>query len=224
LIAELIKDKTVHSWGPGTEEDPKAECPGWCPAQCLSHEILCPSQYDPCNGCPTEETCREAILDTRGIFCPGKEQADGTRKGGFLSYSHNCPVLCKEEEGEVLCPVYEEDALFGCKDAASCYQRTIDNEEEWCPSVSVCPKQCPKGFKLCEYETVDSKGCKVEPSCVAKGKNDDDLFCEGLCPPICHAGQTLESNGTYYNGCAAPSTCVDIPESESQFQNNLNQL
>lgn len=209
-IADQCKTKEVHKWGPGAEEDPKAECPGWCPGQCLSHEILCPSQFDPCNGCPTEETCREAIKDIFEVFCPGKEQPDGSRAGGYLSYSHNCPRLCKELEGEVLCPVYDDDK--GCKPAAECYMRTKDNELEWCPSHSVCPKQCPKGYKLCVYETVDSKGCKVEPSCVAKGKNNDEIFCPGLCPPICHAGQNLVSPGDDEDGCALPSICVDIVE------------
>merc|ERR1712154_737650 len=121
---------------------------GYCPSQCLTHEILCPSQLDPCNGCPTEEVCREAIKDKNGIFCPGKEiegldsQDTSLRKGGYLSFSHNCPKLCREEEGEVLCPAYEDEN--GCKPEAECMMRTTDDNGDWCPSHSVCQKQCQK--------------------------------------------------------------------------------
>lgn len=212
--ASSCVDKDVHKWGPRFEE--KGECPGYCPAQCESHEVLCPSQIDPCNGCPTEEVCREAIKadkgPTKGIFCAGKEQAGKPktpttfRKGGYLSFSHNCPKLCREESGEVLCPAYEGDD--GCKPEAQCVQRTENKDGDWCPSTSVCPKQCPKGFKLCVYEITDEKGCKVEPSCVAKGKNNSQLYCPGHCPPICTKAQTLESPGEDENGCAKPSYCA----------------
>jgi len=210
-VASQCRDKEEHKWGPGAETEPKAECPGYCPSQCLTHEILCPSQLDPCNGCPTEEVCREAIKDKNGIFCPGKEiegldsQDTSLRKGGYLSFSHNCPKLCREEEGEVLCPAYEDEN--GCKPEAECMMRTTDDNGDWCPSHSVCQKQCPKGFLLCEYETVDSKGCKVEPSCIYKGKNNNDLYCAGHCPPICSGGETLVSPGYDADGCELPSLC-----------------
>lgn len=213
-------DKEEHKWGPGAEEDPKAECPGYCPAQCLSHEILCPSQLDPCNGCPTEEVCREAIKDKDGIFCAGKEESGQPtyptthRRGGYLSFSHNCPMLCREEQGFALCPAYEDET--GCKPEAECVVRTTSDFGQWCPSHSVCPKQCPKGFKLCEYEDVDSQGCKVEPSCVYKGKNNYDLYCPGECPPICTKGQTLVSPGVDSDGCELPSVCLgDTNEEEA---------
>jgi len=208
------RDKTRHQWGEGyTDSDPPRLCPGYCPTQCESHEILCPSQVDPCNGCPTEEVCREAIKDKDGIFCPGKEEqgldVDDTslRRGGFLSFSHNCPKLCREQEpfGEVLCPTYEDDK--GCKPEAECRERTTGTDGEYCPAYSVCDKQCPKGFKLCEYETVDENGCKVEPSCVYKGKNNINLYCPGHCPPLCSGGQELVSSGVDADGCALPSAC-----------------
>merc|ERR1712133_117423 len=85
--------------------------------------------------------------------------------------------------------------------------RTTDDNGDWCPSHSVCQKQCPKGFLLCEYETVDSKGCKVEPSCIYKGKNNNDLYCAGHCPPICSGGETLVSPGYDADGCELPSLC-----------------
>jgi len=206
-------DKTTHKWGPIFEEDENSQCPGYCPAQCHSHEVLCPSQLDPCNGCPTEEVCREAIKNKDGVFCAGKEQPGkdalptSLRKGGYLSFSHNCPKLCREESGEVLCPAYEGED--GCKPEAQCVQRVKGSNDEWCPSTSVCEKQCPKGFKLCVYEEIDENNCKVEPSCVAKGRNTKtNLYCPGDCPPICSKGETLESPGEDENGCAKPSYCA----------------
>jgi len=207
------RDKEQHKWGPGALTEPKEECPGYCPTQCLSHEILCPSQLDPCNGCPTEEVCREAIKGTDGLFCPGKEvegvdpQDMALRKGGFLSYSHNCPKLCREEEGEVLCPTYEVEALKGCKPEAECVMRVKDTNNDWCPYHSVCEKQCPKGYLLCESTELDINGCQVEPICVYKGKNKNDLFCPGNCPATCAEGQELVSPGYDENDCELPATC-----------------
>jgi len=205
------RDKEEHRWGPGAETEPKEECPGYCSYFCETHEILCPSQLDPCNGCTIEELCREAIKNKEGIFCAGKElagkdsQDTSLRKGGYLSYSHNCPKLCKEEDGEVLCPTYEDES--GCKPEAECKMRVKDVNEDWCPSYSVCEKQCAKGYKLCVYESVNSKECKVEPSCVYKGKNKNDLYCAGHCPPICSAGELLVSSGFDAENCELPSVC-----------------
>jgi hypothetical protein len=218
-VASSCRDKQEHRWGPGAATDPKEECPGSCPNVCETHEILCPSQLDPCNGCPTEEVCREAIKDNIGVFCPGKEingvDVDDTtlRKGGFLSYSHNCPKLCKEQLGEVLCPTYEDES--GCKPEAECVMRQCKSNAncdspdtaEWCSSHSVCAKECPKAFLLCTYETADADGCKIEPSCVYKGKNNINLYCSGHCPPICSGSETLFSPGYDADGCELPSIC-----------------
>merc|ERR1719219_1051598 len=124
--------KGEHQWG----ETPGTECPGWCPAICNDDEILCPSYTDPCNGCPTEEICRQAIKNVNGVFCPGKEytirvegedyRENKNRRGGFLSATHNCPVYCKEWQGEVQCPVYED--VLGCKPEALCVVRQIKSE------------------------------------------------------------------------------------------------
>ena len=205
------RDKDVHIWGEGADASPPTQCPGYCPGQCETHEVLCPSQLDPCNGCPTEEVCREGIKNNIGLLCPGKEldgqddQDTSLRRGGYLSYSHNCPKLCRDAEGEVLCPTYEDEN--GCKPEAQCMMRTTGTDGKWCSSHSVCPKECPKGFLLCEYETEDANGCKIEPSCVYKGKNNDDLYCAGNCPPICAGAETLVSPGFEGNGCELPSVC-----------------
>ena len=177
---------------------------------------------DPCNGCPTEEVCREAITDVNGQFCPGKEHTilvegedyrdTGNRRGGYLSASHNCPVYCKEWKGEVQCPVYE-DAL-GCKPDALCVERQVksvnsDGTKEYCPATSVCPKQCPVGKKLCHYDENDSDGCGHEDICVDIGRDSQGAPCDmDWCPPLCSGAQTLKDNGVDDIGCPLQPTCV----------------
>jgi hypothetical protein len=208
------RDKEEHRWGPGADTEPKEECPGFCPTVCESHEILCPSQLDPCNGCPTEQVCREAIKDNSGSYCPGKEiagqdtQDTSLRKGQYLSFSHNCPKLCRELEGEVLCPTYE-DEVTGCKPEAECVMRVKDDNDDWCPYHSVCGKQCPKEYQLCESDIVDENGCKGEQTCVYKGRDNNQLLCPGQCPPTCSNGDELVSPGFNTNGCPIPSICQE---------------
>ena len=177
---------------------------------------------DPCNGCPTEEICREAIKDVNGIFCPGKEytvlvegedyRENGNRRGGHLSASHNCPVYCKEWLGEIQCPVYE-DAL-GCKPEASCVARQVrsvneDGSKEYCNAASVCPKQCPAGQKLCQYDETDPDGCGYEDVCITIGRDSQGALCNmDWCPPLCTGSQTLQDNGVDAIGCPVAPTCV----------------
>ena len=58
-----------------------------------------------------------------------------------------------------------------------------------------------------KYETVDDNNCKIEASCVYKGKNNLDLYCPGHCPPICLGSETLASPGFDTDGCDLPSVC-----------------
>merc|ERR1712077_2613 len=97
------------------------------------------------------------------------------------------------------------------KPEACCYERsrgvTEEYGETWCPAHSVCPKQCPKGYRLCEYDDLDDYGCKVAPRCVYKGKNKMGTFCPGNCPPICKEGETLVADGVDQNGCEICPKC-----------------
>jgi len=177
---------------------------------------------DPCNGCPTEEICREAIKDVNGIFCPGKEytvlvegedyRENGNRRGGFLSASHNCPVYCKEWQGEIQCPVYED--AVGCKPEALCVARQVrsvneDGTKEYCNAASVCPKQCPAGQKLCQYDETDPDGCGYEDVCIDIGRDSQGALCDmDWCPPLCSGAQTLQDNGVDAIGCPVAPTCV----------------
>lgn len=217
--------KKEHKWGAQYEIAIKNDkcaplCPGACPTHCQSHEILCPSQEDACNGCRTEEVCREAIKGKDKIFCPGKEVAGSDtadmslRKGGHLSMSHNCPKLCKESApwNEVLCPTYEDEN--GCKPAAECKKRckrtTTEYGDTWCPYHAVCEKKCQKGYKLCEFASLkDAYGCPIESRCVYKKKNNNKVYCPGVCPLICEKGQYLVYEGDDGNNCATSARCAD---------------
>jgi hypothetical protein len=212
--------KGEHLWG----ETVGSECPGWCPAICEDAEILCPSYTDPCNGCPTEEICRQAIKNVNGKFCDGKEytvrvegedyRENKNRRGGGGEYgvsaSHNCPVYCKEWNGEIQCPVYED--ILGCKPEASCVMRQVKSEvdgvKEYCPATAVCPKQCPAGEKLCHYEENDEDGCHHEDICIVIPKVNGVHCAMDWCPPLCSGAQTLQDNGPDENGCPLPTTCV----------------
>jgi hypothetical protein len=181
---------------------------------------LCPSEVDPCNGCVTEESCREAIKDVNGVFCPGKEftlrtenedfRETGNRRGGYLSASHNCPKYCRIDTGQVECRVYEDDK--GCKPEAVCTQRdTTSDEKEWCPDTSNCPKQCPVHQKLCQYEDRDDKGCKVEDMCVDIDTDNRGNLCDmDWCPPICTAAQALVWFGDDEIGCKKAPSCLGM--------------
>lgn len=227
---DTCKDKSYHQWGSDfdncTDETNLPLCPGWCPTQCEDHEILCPSQLDPCNGCPTDEVCREAIKGINELFCPGKEitgcptEETSKRIGGCLSASHNCPHLCREGKPwfEVLCPSYEDNT--GCKPAASCKTREFGYSNDkngnevktWCPYQSVCPIKCGDGQILCTYEEKDLLGCTVGEKCVELIKGYNQLWCAGTCPPICSKGETLEYRQYNGNGCKSQPYCKPIEE------------
>jgi len=172
-------------------------CPGWCPPICLHGQIKCPSQIDPCDGCPTEEVCVDAATDINGEFCPVDP----------LSMSHGCPILCDDLKGEVLCPSKENSN--GCKEPGVCMARTVDTDGQYCPAHSVCPNTCADDEIACTYG-VDERGCEEATLCRAKGKNFDDELCDGVCPPTCKAFEFLTSNGNDARGCEIASSCVPI--------------
>jgi len=79
-------------------------------------------------------------------------------------------------------------------------QQKLDFAEsgEYCPSTSVCPKQCPAGKKLCTYEDApaDADGCGHEELCVDIARDSQNKLCAmDWCPPICSGAETLQDNG-----------------------------
>jgi len=170
-------------------------CPGWCPPICAGDEIKCPSQVDPCDGCPTEEICREIVKDKNGQDCPLDP----------LSASHNCPILC--DDGEVLCPAKMNPN--GCKDAGVCLKRTLDQDDQPCPAHSVCPSYCGSDEKACNYG-MDARGCQEETLCRARGRNGDGELCTGVCPPTCTKEETLWSGGLDQQGCEVTPSCTKL--------------
>ena len=172
-------------------------CPGWCPPICTHGQFKCPSQVDPCDGCPTEEICVDTATDKNGEFCPTDP----------LSASHGCPILCDDLQGEILCPTMENSN--GCKEPAVCMQRTTDNDGEYCPAHSVCPANCQADEIACTYG-VDARGCQEATLCRAKGTDNDGELCIGVCPPTCGADEILTAGGIDAKGCETAPTCAPI--------------
>ena len=146
-----ISPETCHEIGTKTKGNAVGElCPGYCPADCRHDEVLCPSQVD-CDGCLTQEVCRPKATNKFGQACP------------LDSHSHDCPIVCDAEAGEVLCDVHEDE--FGCKPKTQCMVPQKANDGEWCTKDSVCPAapckgatlECPGGF--------DDFGCKRKHTC-----------------------------------------------------------
>lgn len=174
-------------------------CPGWCPPICQFGQLECPSQVDPCDGCPTEVTCVEPATNIDGLVCSENPQA--------LSASHGCPKICDDLKGETLCvPKTNPD---GCQDAYVCHQRSQDNDDQWCPSHSVCPSNCGDDEVTCTYG-IDPRGCQEAALCRAKGKNADDELCGGVCPPTCLGSEILTSSPADVRGCEVAPTCQPI--------------
>ena len=175
-------------------------CPAFCPAQCKHDEVKCPSQIDPCDGCPTEEVCQEIAKSLDGECCSVDP----------LSASHNCPVLCDEINGYVLCPAHMNPN--GCKDPAECRERTKDDDGNYCPAHTVCPCKCNEDEVLCR-EGDDPRGCKGKCFCWPRGTDCDGELCEGCCPAVCAKGEVLVPGGKDEKGCELCQTCQ--PSSEN---------
>ena len=174
-------------------------CPGVCPANCWKDEILCPSQEDPCDGCPTEETCRVAAKDLNDIPCSGLDYPNE-----YFSASHGCPKICDELDGYTSCPAHE--MANGCRLETICLPRGKDSNGDWCPSHSTCPHYCKNNELRCDYG-IDIRGCKEAPMCIEIGKDKDGMQCPGYCPPICKQRTALQPSSIDANGCQFSSSC-----------------
>ena len=122
------------------------------------------------------------------------------------SASHACPVLCDETKGEVSCSIYE--TVLGCKPKATCIPRPINSDGEYCPSHSVCEKQCQLDEFLCS-DGVDSKGCKNADLCLPRGRDYDGNLCPEKCPPICADNEFICPGTLQGTGCRGESFCVE---------------
>lgn len=184
---------------------PGKPCPGYCVPQCAHNEILCPSQINPCDGCPTEQVCREIVTNVNSEACAGAVPY----LEPYLSASHNCEKLCDELYGEVLCPAIQYPD--GCKGPAECYQRTNSTVDgHFCPAHSVCPVYCNEDQVKC-LQGSDERGCKNQCICVDKGLDGDKNVCNvgnEICPPICDAGEILVPDGYEINECPKRRKCV----------------
>jgi hypothetical protein len=179
-------------------------CPGVCPKEgCEPGEILCPSQLDPCNGCPLEETCAKKHMDKNGMPCPDD------------SASHGCPKTCYYEDDPmndnnanelILCTMKENQK--GCKPEEHCVPRAKALSGEPCPLDSVCEPQCSPDETQCP-KGVDSDGCKRPDVCLKTETDIDGVPCESQCPQICEENQISCSVKPLSNGCPGLNSCID---------------
>jgi len=183
-------------WG----DDTGGWCPGFCPAVCHDWEILCGSVQDPCDGCPTEQSCKPLAKDINGINC------------AVESASHGCAISCKTlDQIETICPSYPDPTTPGCKKALLCLPRSWANDPEdgMCPSHSVCPKECTSDEKQCA-DGYDDKGCKAEDLCVPYPLDNLGQQCTDFeCPPACNHETELYCQGHFQaNACPKQDYCV----------------
>merc|ERR1712066_97426 len=172
-------------------------CPGWCPPVCKHGQIKCPSQVDPCDGCPTEEICVDIAVNLDGLPCSANLET--------LSASHHCPVICDYTKGDTTCP--PKTLPDDCETPIRCHERPYDNDGQWCPAHSVCPSTCTEDEITCTYG-IDARGCQEAPLCRARGTDLDGELCPGVCPPTCSADETLTSQQPNAKGCEVASICV----------------
>ena len=200
MEADTCVKRKEKLWG----DDKGSLCPGICPAdKCKNGEVLCYSQCDPCDGCPTEELCVPKFQDINGEHCPDN------------SASHNCPKTCASETGYefyqdshvfALCPLHENS--LGCKPKAECKRRQKDIFDRYCPADSVCPVQCLSNEIQCP-NGVDSRGCKRQDVCYPRGEDKDGNLCTINCPSKCTASQISCPVGAMPNGCRNSNQCID---------------
>ena len=179
-------------------------CPGFCPANCADWENHCPAVQDPCDGCPTEPTCKPKAKDANGIYCPPS------------SASHGCSISCKTLDGlETICAAYEDPSVPGCQEALTCLARTTGTDGSLCPSHSVCPMKCSSTEKQCP-QGYDDNDCKEEDLCIPVPLDalTGQPCMDFECPPSCDEEVQKYCQGQYQinaNGqlCPKRDYCVD---------------
>ena len=198
LEADHCVKRETKKWG----DDKGGLCPGYCPIkECGEGELLCPTQLDPCDGCPSEPLCVQKQKDNNGEYCPDN------------SASHGCPKNCAIDNYEatkefVLCEVVED--LVGCKPEAKCERRAINDNGEFCPGTSVCQTSCENDELSC-YDGVDNQGCRRSDVCLEIGNDKDGYLCQNRqCPKTCQNDQIRCPGKEMPNGCIDEDICLDL--------------
>jgi len=104
----------------------------------------------------------------------------------------------------------------GCKPRAMCMARPLDSEGEYCPSHSVCTKECQSEEMLCP-DGVDTRGCRNADLCIPRGKDKNGKLCPELCPPKCTDAEYFCPGLIESNGCAGPAHCVERKVDDNQL-------
>ena len=98
--------------------------------------------------------------------------------------------------------------ILGCKPKALCMPRPKDEEGEFCPSHSVCPKECQWDEVQCS-DGIDSRGCKNEDLCISRKKDKYGNLCQAMCPPKCTDNEFFCLGTVQSDGCRGQSLCVE---------------
>merc|ERR1712241_1359827 len=97
---------------------------------------------------------------------------------------------------------------LGCKPKALCMARPKDSGGEYCPSHSVCPKECQWDEIQCS-DGIDSRGCKNEDLCISRKKDKYGNLCQAMCPPKCTDSEFFCPGTVQSDGCRGQPLCVE---------------
>jgi hypothetical protein len=167
-----------------------------CPAMCNITEVLCETGIDEV-GCRNPDICLEPVKDIIGNQCP-----------------FDCPGVCIEKE--ILCPGHPMD-LDGCTGQPTCYNRTSDDEGNFCPDSSDCPKYCNYTEEMCPTG-LDDLGCKTPDVCIFLKKDINGTLCPFHCPGVCTDEEVLCSGHPIdINGCEGQPSCYNRTKDDEEM-------
>lgn len=169
-------------------------CPGNCPVDCESGELLCKGQTDCDTGCVAADQCVDKATNVNGEYC-----ADD-------SASHGCPITCCDDE--ILCPAQTDSV--GCEANEECKLRTPStcNGTQFCPDPTDCPTICSPNEVLCPVGGKDDCGCEIPDICIVQDRDIDGELCPVQCPFECNTNEILCTGHRNEKGCEEPATCV----------------
>ena len=181
-------------------------CPGFCPDECETNEISCPSQNDPISGCEVPPICVPKQKDNQAKECAHQEcpltctnteelckgsidhqgcrEADRCISKGTSDTGEQCPGTCPIdcEEEEIKCKgqvIYEGGSFTGCIGSDDCKLKAKDVNGDYCPDDSAshkCPITCPPDEVVCP-PSITTLGCLEKAECIPISKDDDGNNC-----------------------------------------------
>jgi len=89
----------------------------------------------------------------------------------------------------------------------SCQCPTTGNNGELCPVI--CDANCNNETQIECDQGNDNNGCKKQPICVAKGRGNGNIICEGFCEETCPPTHNQCEQPIDDDGCATPDNCEE---------------